>query len=92
MACLGNSDDHCCWVNGALCPHLEENTVAGRRWACGLLRELGSWKAVHRDRRYVKDVQPMWNKFPTNKARGLAMRCGDFPASGERCNACGVVG
>jgi len=52
-SCHGNGDEHCCWLHGVVCVHLEENTVPGRRWACGLRRELGSWDAVHTDPRYA---------------------------------------
>lgn len=41
--CLGNAPDHCCYVNGKVCAYLEEGTVVGRRWACGLLVKYGSW-------------------------------------------------
>lgn len=60
-ACHGNGDDHCCYVEGKVCPFLEENTVEGRRWVCGLLRELGSWEAVHADPRY-KPIQEVWDR------------------------------
>lgn len=46
MACHGNADTHCCVVNGKTCDHIEENTVPGRRWACGLLRKYGTWAAM----------------------------------------------
>jgi hypothetical protein len=52
--CLGrNSDDHCCYINGQVCSHLEENTEPGYRWSCRLRRELGSWDAVLSDPRYA---------------------------------------
>lgn len=53
MQCLGrNKSDHCCYVDGKPCVFLEENTVEGFRWSCGLRRELGSWAAVVADPRY----------------------------------------
>lgn len=58
--CHGNDDTHCCYVNGEVCPFLEENTVEGRRWACGLYRELGDWNLVHTDQRYLETVQVHW--------------------------------
>lgn len=58
--CHGNQDEHCCWVNGERCPHLVEN-VGGRRWACGLMVELGSWELVHADSRYAP-IQAEWDK------------------------------
>lgn len=62
MECHGNQPDHCCYVDGKRCRFLEENTVEGRRWVCGLRRELGSWEAVHADPGYQKHVQPFWDK------------------------------
>ena len=71
--CNGNGDDHCCYLGEAgTCRHLEENTVPGRRWACGLYRELGSWEAVHADDRY-----PAVRRHLT--AAGITVGCGDWP-------------
>ena len=42
---------HCCVLGNTVCSYLVENT-AGRRWACGLFVELGSWDAVEADPRY----------------------------------------
>lgn len=68
--CHGNNLYHCCWINGRVCPYLEEGTVEGRRWVCGLLRELGSWAAVYTDPRYQT----------TDAAQYLApFGCGDWP-------------
>lgn len=58
--CHGNQIDHCCYVAGERCPHLVEN-VNGRRWACGLMVELGSWDLVHADPRYAP-IQAEWDK------------------------------
>lgn len=87
MACEGISEDHCCWADGNPCQFLEENTVAGRRWACGLRRELGSWEAVHVDARYRESPIGKWfaERYPD---RG----CGDWPLSGIKCESCGVIG
>lgn len=75
MRCGGTATEHCCWLGPAgVCPHLEEHTVEGRRWVCGLLRELGSWGAVYADPRYVADVQPFWDTYVVP---GLS--CGDWP-------------
>ena len=74
MVCHGNLDTHCCTVNGAPCPYLEENTIPGRRWVCALRRELGSWDLVHQDPRYLTDVQPGWDKYPYPN-----MGCGTWP-------------
>ncbi len=74
MICTGNNMDHCCWINGAVCPYLEENTVEGRRWACGLLRELGSWEAVYASNEYqTTDAAAMFvDVWP-------GFGCGDWP-------------
>ncbi len=82
--CTGNFEDHCCWVDGKVCPHLEENTVEGRRWACGLLVALGSWEGVYRTEAWQRDVKPLCDR--------LGVRCGDWPSEGERCATCGVSG
>lgn len=77
-ACHGNGETHCCWVAGEVCEFLEENTVPGRRWACGLLRELGNWNAVHADPRYAP-IQVEWDKVGIES-------CGAWgPGSGQCC-------
>jgi hypothetical protein len=43
--------------------YLEQDTVSGRHWVCGLRRELGSWDAVHTDARYLADVKPAWIEY-----------------------------
>lgn len=85
--CLGTASDHCCWVARAVCPHLEERTVPGRRWACGLRRELGSWEAVHADARYLTGVK----SYLETTALGN-MDCGDWPPVGVTCPSCGAAG
>lgn len=60
--CHGNQPDHCCYVDGIRCRFLEENTVPGRRWVCGLFRRLGSWEAVHADPGYQEHVQTAWDR------------------------------
>jgi len=57
--------DHCCWLEGTPCPHLQVDGPTGRRYACGLLVELGSWDAVHADARYLADVKPVWDRTGT---------------------------
>ena len=76
--CAGTANDHCCYVDGKVCTFLEENTVPGRRWACGLRRELGDWDAVLADPRYV----PI-------QAALRSTNCRDFPAKGDTCSLCG---
>lgn len=75
--------DHCCYVNGSPCPYLQidesiTDPAQGRKYACGLYLELGSWKKVHADPRYADNVKPAW------EARGTA-DCGDFMA-GQMAN------
>ena len=72
MTCHGNGEDHCCWLGGEVCQYLEENTVPGRRWACGLRRRAGSWSAVYESVAYRRNVKP--------KLRALnVVDCGDWP-------------
>lgn len=77
--------DHCCWLDGQLCPFLEEGTVEGRRYACALQRELGSWEAVYNDSRYLKQVRPFWDAWRPQ------VDCGDWLLPGETCATCGVT-
>lgn len=60
LSCTGEgvSGTHCCWVRNEPCPHLVEN-VEGRRYACGLRLELGSWPSVVRDPRY-RPIGEFW--------------------------------
>ena len=74
MECHGNGPDHCCYINGGVCQFLEEDTVPGRRWVCGLYRELGDWAAVHSDPRY--QAAPIADWF-TRTHPGYG--CGDYP-------------
>lgn len=53
FGCHGNASEHCCYQAGVVCPYLEEGTVAGRRWVCGLLRRYGSWEAMNTSPEYV---------------------------------------
>ena len=85
--CSGQGTDHCCYLGAAgVCRHLEQNTVSGRRWACGLRRELGSWDKVHGNKRYLNDVKPVLTEI------GVTVDCGDWPPPGETCGTCGVTG
>jgi hypothetical protein len=83
VPCLGNSADHCCYLAGKPCTFLEENTVEGRRWACGLRRELGDWDAVLASDRYKETVAPVFEH--------LGMNCRDWPdGPGDGCGTCGI--
>lgn len=78
MTCHGNGEDHCCYVAGVPCRFLEEGTVPGRRWACGLLRQLGSWEVVHADPGYQAHVQSEWDKV------GITS-CGEWGPGSNQC-------
>jgi hypothetical protein len=85
--CDGLAADHCCYLGAAgVCRYLEHDTVPGRRWACGLRRELGSWEPVHSDPRYIAHVRPFWDDYAS------ALDCGLWPPPGETCGTCGVIG
>lgn len=81
MACWNDEDGHCCWINGKVCPYLEENTIEGRRWACGLLREHGDWEKVYQTEGYRRDVQPTLDRIGWGQ-------CGEYPGD----NICGECG
>ena len=73
--CHGNKSHHCCVFNGVDCPYIEENTMPGRRWACGLFRDLGNWTRVIKDPRYKNNVQPLFDSVPEL----AGMNCRDWP-------------
>lgn len=74
MPCHGNGQNHCCNLGQrGECEFVEENTIAGRRWACGLLRELGSWESVEADPRYLKSVKPFFDEYMPG------VSCGSWP-------------
>lgn len=82
MPCCGNGNDHCCYVKGSPCKYLEENTVEGRRWACGLRRKYGNWDDVIASIEYQTDIVPVWGnplEDPT------VLNCKDWP-NGEGIN------
>jgi hypothetical protein len=68
-SCHGNGERHCCHYRGEVCKYLEEHTVVGRRWACGLLREYGSWKGVYASEEY-RELAAL---------RHWDFDCGDWP-------------
>jgi hypothetical protein len=53
---------------------LEEWTVDGRRWACGLFREHGSWEKVYTDPRYLTSAA-----HALMQGRWPGLGCGDWP-------------
>ncbi len=67
---------------------LGENVVPGRRWACTLLVELGSWDAVHADPRYLQLVKPVWDAVNRRVGRTVIPSCGGWgPGTGQCCYA-----
>lgn len=62
LHCHGN-DEHCCVFAGIDCPFIEDGMVTGRRWSCGLYRELQDWDMVLADPRYIEIVQPMYDSI-----------------------------
>lgn len=86
--CTGNNSDHCCYVNGVDCPNLIIDVVPGRKYACGLRHELGSWEAVYSDPRYTP-IQAVWDTPGSNLA---GYKCGEWPAPGFTCGTCGLIG
>lgn len=79
MTCKDYGDDHCCWINGKVCSYLEEHTVEGRRWACGLFRKLGSWEKVYETEEYKRDIKPLMDR--------IGCQCGEYPGDGI-CAVC----
>jgi hypothetical protein len=85
MPCRGNAKTHCCWLKGNVCKYLEEDTVADRRWACGLRRELGDWDKVLASVEYTTHIAPHFGPKGIN--------CKDWPDKTDsgpaRCGDCG---
>lgn len=83
MSCDGNQADHCCYLNGEPCQYVEENTVDGRRWACGLRRELGDWDSVLASDRYQSG--------PGAYFSAIGMNCKTYPSAAKKqfCSTCG---
>jgi len=81
MPCHGNSEGHCCWLQGRVCPHLEKHPDSDRIWVCGLRRELGDWDLVLESPEYKKNVAP---KLRTG------INCRDWPDKPfTKCFECG---
>ena len=83
--CNGNEEDHCCYLKGKVCEYLEENTVPGRRWVCGIRKKYNSWEETHHDPDYTRDIKPLLNDI------GIT-NCGEWPRQNEKCAICGVIG
>jgi hypothetical protein len=83
--CPGTLPDPCCYVAGELCRFLEENTVPGRRWACGLRRRYGNWPDAHADPGYQEHVRPHWDAVDPDYPD-----CGEWPNERWPCDNCGA--
>ena len=81
MACLGTSDTHCCWLQGQVCPYLEQYTMPDRRWACALMREYNDWDLVIASDRYQADVAPILGP--------MGITCKEWPRPDQVCHDCG---
>jgi hypothetical protein len=80
------TEGHCCWIDGVVCPFLrDDGAAASRRWVCTLREELGSWPAVHADKRYLTFVRDPLHRV-------VEVDCGDWPPPGEKCAECGAIG
>ncbi|MHA1962155.1 MAG: hypothetical protein ACW99U_18275 [Candidatus Thorarchaeota archaeon] len=58
---------------------LEENK-GGRRWACGLFLQHGSWEKVHEDERHINIVI----KLAEEAGLGKNFKCRDYPQKYEK--------
>ena len=85
MPACGYGDDHCCWIDGKVCPHLIERADGGRRWVCTMFEKWGSWEAMTADPAWIKDVKSCYDRI------GL-VNCGGWPRPGETCLECGATG
>lgn len=90
MPCLGNGNDHCCYVRGKPCKFIITNytdeTGHFRKWACSLRAELGDWDKVLADPRWIAECKGAWTS---------GLNCRDWPDAEEGpnrgvCKECGV--
>lgn len=90
MPCLGNGNDHCCYIKGKECQFLFRNYVDEnghfRKWACSLRVEHGNWDDVLTDPRWIDEVKGSWTD---------GLNCRDWPDAPEGpnrgvCKECGV--
>ena len=65
IKCHGNGPDHCCYLGDQICPWLQEFTMPGRRWVCGLLVEYGTWETMNASPEY----QPIGTYWARNGTR-----------------------
>jgi hypothetical protein len=90
MPCLGNGNDHCCYIRGEECPFLFTNYVDEtghfRKWACSLRVKYGNWDDVLAD--------PEWQRVCGN-AWKTGLNCKEWPDAPDGpnrgvCKECGV--
>ena len=81
MTCHSNCSRHCCVFKGVVCPYLEAGTIQDKTWACGLLRELGTWKKVLLSASYKKEVAPLFESVPEFAGKGY--NCENYPQEFE---------
>jgi len=82
MICQATSSAHCCYIIGqGVCEHFDASRIGA---FCTLMAELNDWDTVHNDPRYRPQKAAL--------ASIGSVLCGDWPAAGEACNACGAVG
>lgn len=74
--------DHCCYPDGVRCQFLVEN-VEGRKYACGLMAELGDWDKVLTDPRY-QPVQAIWDRTGLYLTNGSSCKTWQ-PEAGQCC-------
>jgi hypothetical protein len=84
--CKGNIvNDHCCWVDGKICPFLKHYPNEERIWSCGIREKYDSWEEVYSDKDYVDNVKPLLVKIDLPD-------CGKWPRKNEKCTVCGLIG
>ena len=84
--CIGGAgQSHWCWINGEECWYLVVDQHPTRKYACGLMMELGSWDAVYADPRYVRDVRAAFDEWADPERWP---DCGDWWPKRNLC--CGV--
>lgn len=72
--CEGNCLKHCCIFAGNVCQYLEEYTMPGRHWVCGLYRIHGNWEGVHMDLKY-EVIRELFDSIPGLEGK----TCGGWP-------------
>ena len=90
MPCLGNGQDHCCYIKGDTCRFLitdyVDETGYFRKWACGLYAALGNWDDVLASDLWQQHVAGSWTD---------GLNCKEWPDAPEGpnrgvCENCGV--